>query len=65
MSLSRISSVLHVLDPQNGRIDTTVEATSFRDFAMNTGTVADRRARRQIEGGAMAKIQALSAFSKV
>jgi len=45
-------------------VDPKLQVMQFRDFAMNTGTVADRRARRQIEGGAKAKLKALSAFTK-
>jgi Ca2+-binding EF-hand superfamily protein len=62
-----------VLDPNRSHellsgvgsgIDPKLKPTQFRDFAMNTGTVADRRARREIEGGTKAKLQALSAFAK-
>ena len=62
-----VSDPIHVLDPQNGRVDKVdpkLQPTQFRDFAMNTGTVADRRARRKIEGGLKAKLQAVGAFAK-
>ena len=58
------TDALHVLDPQSGRVDPRLQAQSFRDFAMNTGTVADRRARRGFDGSAKAKLQAVAAFSK-
>ena len=48
------NDALHVLDPQNGRVDPKLQAQSFRNFAMNTGTVADRRARGG-DGSAKAK----------
>ena len=65
------SDPIHVVDTNGircntngGRVDPKLQPTQFRDFAMVTGTVADRKARRLLEGGAKAKLQALSAFAK-
>ncbi len=63
-ALGVTNDTLHVLDPESGRVDPKLQPTQFRDFAMNTGTVADRRARRQIDTSAKAKLQAVAAFAK-
>lgn len=57
---------VHVLDPQGNpshNVDPKLQPTQFSDFAMNTGSVSDRRARRGINVEAKTKLKALAAFT--